>query len=113
MFITICLYQQIKTTTFKLNNMNTPSQNLETTLSTIARAWVLEHGRDCDGTCTRGKVNACGNLLDAQACQWDQNESSDGNTYHMTEKWSDVVDYCENYFMDYDRFAMVNYIPQY
>lgn len=91
--------------------MKTQSQNQETTVLTIARAWVLENGRDCDGTCTRGRVKSCGNLLDATACQWECNEGSDGNTYELTEKWSDVVDYCDNYFMDYDRFAMVNYIP--
>jgi len=91
--------------------MKTQSQNQTTTLSTIARVWVLEGGRDCDGCYTRGMVKACGNLLDAEVCLNDYNNWSDGNTYKLTEKWSDVIDYCNDHFMDYDDFAMVNYIP--
>ena len=91
--------------------MKTQTQNQETTLSTIARVWVLEDGRDCDGCYTRGMVKACGNLLDADICLNDCNDSSDGNIYKITEKWSDVVDYCNNHCMDYDAFQMVNYTP--
>lgn len=92
--------------------MKTQTQNQETTINTIARAWVLEYGRDCDGVSTRGDVAACGNLLDAEICHTDRDKWSDGNYYKVTEKWSDVVDYCNNYFMDYDDFGLVTYIPQ-
>lgn len=93
--------------------MKTQTQNQETTLSTIARVWVLEGGRDCDGVYTRGDVAACGNLLDAEICLNDRNESSDGNYYKITEKWSEVVDYCNDHFIDYDDYSLVTYIPQY
>lgn len=92
--------------------MKTQSQNQETILLTIARVWVLEYGRDCDGVSTRGQVMACGNLLDADVCHTNLDSWSDGNYYKVTEKWSEVVDYCNNYFMDYDDFATVNYITK-
>lgn len=68
---------------------------------TIAHAWVLEGGHDCDGVYTRGKYWGLPNLLDAEVyCDY-ESEWSDGNKYRVTEKWSEVLNYCA----EFDIFA--------
>lgn len=70
----------------------------------IARAWVLEHGKDCDGCSTRGRVFTFSALEHAKECAYHESEWSDGMTYHVTEKWSNVVDYCNNHELNADNY---------
>lgn len=77
----------------------------------IARAWVLESGRDCDGAHTRGKVICCKSLYDANTAQAEASEWSDGMTYQLTEKWSEVVEYCMEYERDPANYIYSDYDP--
>lgn len=62
----------------------------------IARAWVLAHGKDCDGY-NRGSLSAYSTLSEANKSAEESAYWSDGLMYYVTEKWTEVVEYIQDY----------------
>lgn len=61
----------------------------------IAHAWVLGYGYDCDGV-ESTYIRAFRNENEAVDRAKELINSGDGEGYHSTEKWSEVVAYCES-----------------
>ena len=60
----------------------------------IARAWVLGFGYDCDGTYNKF-VKAFMSIGEANKYADEATAFGDGEHYFATERWSEVVRYCE------------------
>lgn len=71
----------------------------------IARYWVLQTGRDCDGY-NSGRITPFTTRENAQNYAHESNEWSDGMGYFVTDSWDIVKSYCEDYSLLAPEFAI-------
>ena len=72
-------------------------------MTTIADFYVLEYGKDCDGSETRGTITNFHHTehKDAKEFYRECCESSDGMQYVLTKDLNEVRRYCDIYDMDF------------
>jgi hypothetical protein len=68
--------------------------------------WVLAYGRDCDGH-NSGQVYAFITKQKAEDFANYLSGGSDGLQYEVTDSWSDVEEYCDDYNKDSSRYKTI------
>lgn len=63
----------------------------------LNKYFVLEYGKDCDGSYTSGRVAAFNNKKEAEEYLHDQVDGSDGMQYVLTSSLEVLDEYCEEY----------------
>jgi hypothetical protein len=72
-----------------------------------ASFWVIESGRDCDGSYTRGRVWPFVNGKDAVAYCDSASDWSDGLQYYVIHTYKMLEQYCEEYMLDAEMYYYV------
>lgn len=66
--------------------------------------WVAEHGCDCDGAWTRGRIIGFVTKDEAEQCLESSYEWSDGMTYELIESEERMKEYCNDYNLNPENY---------